>query len=130
MRVGQVRGIERGKRHIDGLRIALDLSLVRLAHVDEQDPALGNALGDLFRVEVVHVVATERHGIPPCKHELLLRRHYSLNGSFAMFARAPRLEKILPGGGPIPPPAVRSPPPGPSGSGKSPSHHLRWARGG
>src|SRR3954471_17467913 len=62
-RIGQRRGIELRHRHVDGdLGIALDVGLVRLAHIDKQNLAFGDALRDIDRVEIVYVVAPKlRH---------------------------------------------------------------------
>jgi hypothetical protein len=62
VRVGKRRGVELGHRHVDRIGIALDVGLVRLANIDQQDRALGDALGDVLRVQVFHALASERHG--------------------------------------------------------------------
>src|SRR6188474_456675 len=63
--IGQRGRIELRHRHVNGFRIALDVGLARLAHVDEENLSFSDALGHLFRVEVLHAVASERHGISP-----------------------------------------------------------------
>src|SRR6185295_14839688 len=56
-RIRQRGRIELRHRHVDRVRIALDLGLGRLAHVDQQHRAFGDAPGDLFGIEVVDAVA-------------------------------------------------------------------------
>ena len=68
LRIGDRRRIELRHREIEGLRIALDLGLVRLADIDQQDPALGQPARHVFRGQVVHVLAAEAEcgmGLPP-----------------------------------------------------------------
>ena len=49
---GSADGIELRHRHVDGFGIALDVGFVRFAHIDQQDRALGEALGDFLRIKV------------------------------------------------------------------------------
>src|SRR5262249_9974984 len=54
-------------REIEGLRIALNFGLVRLADIDQQNLALGDPPRHLFRGQIMHVLSAKLSG-----HELLL----------------------------------------------------------
>src|SRR5947209_6342872 len=65
LRVRQRRRVELRHRHVDGFRIALDVRFVRLAHIDQQNFAVGYPSGHLFGREIFHAVTPERHLASP-----------------------------------------------------------------
>src|SRR6476646_9542230 len=62
LRIGDRGRVELRYRKIEGLWIALDLGLVRLADIDQQDFALGQAARDLFRSQIGDVLTAKLSG--------------------------------------------------------------------
>src|SRR5437870_2369965 len=59
-RVGDRRRIEARQWHHDGVRIALDLDLVRFTHVDEEHAAFGQPASDILRRQIMNAGITSR----------------------------------------------------------------------
>jgi hypothetical protein len=67
-RLGNGGGIEAGQRNQNGLWKALDRGLVRLAHIDEQEAAVAEALSNLLRRQITHLRILFSH----CSHFALV----------------------------------------------------------
>src|SRR5689334_9204894 len=64
-RIGDASRIEARQRNDNGMRKALDRCLVRLAHVDEHEAAILNALSNLLRGQIAHLRFLLRHSHSP-----------------------------------------------------------------
>jgi len=60
-RIGDGGRVEAGQRNNDGVRKAFDRRLVRLAHIDEHEAAVLNALGNLLRAQIADLRVLCRH---------------------------------------------------------------------
>src|ERR1700736_5353114 len=65
LRIGNILRVESGERDDDRARIGLHRNLVWLTDVDQKITPLGHALRDVFRRQIVHLIALIRHAISP-----------------------------------------------------------------